>query len=271
MSAGIFSAFTDVTTIDQPRDVRLLMRNSNGEPYAAFRNLLNMQWFEPIPCSHTPEAIEAKRAEFLRITKRAVSEASNKGEQRLRNMIEAGAEDIPECYTTGLADNHVGLAAAIDIAALEAAANRWRESGGDGRIADMLRSSVPVERGMSYAEKLETQLHNERLQANALARDLDYLTNEHKRVLKRNEHLEKVASEDSAESKELTAAKLDAQHYKEACNVYHANANEACAREKRATDELKHVRQQMRLLLKAVYGASAVMAVAAFLHFAFGV
>lgn len=278
MIASSAIGYTDVTTIDQPRDVRLLMRNVNGESYVAFQNAVTWDWLKPIPCSHTPEAIEAKRAELSYIINKGRDETHAKSEQRLRDMIEAGAEDIPESYKTGLALNHIGLSGAIDIAALEAAAKRWRESGGDGRIADMLYSHAPVNRGMSYAEKLESQLRHERIQANALARDLDYLTNEHKRVLKRNEHLEKVAAEDSPVSEKIASANRSLakaiqsiDFINEQCRQHHQNANAACEGERIAKDELKHVRQQMRLLLKAVYGASAVMAVAAFLHFAFGV
>ncbi len=288
-----FPGFISCDAIDTPPNVALLLSEDGKSTHVSFYDEMLQRWTMPSPSALTPEVVEAKRLKyfesrysiyrgepinipsFANEDKRIPMLAGERGEQRLRDMIEAGAADLPihlnievaECANTdrlqlealgkGIINRHIIADKAINE---------------ESSFTSMLRrdySYLLAEHKIALAEldKSEKVINDFRL----------IVDNRDSEIRSLRKHLDSV-SEEAPESEIIRELRNEvsqavskiASLYGER-DGYHNRANEACAREQEATQELKHVRHQMRLLLKAVYGASAVMAVAAFLRFAFGV
>ncbi len=288
-----FPGFISCDAIDTPPNVALLLSEDGKSTHVSFYDEMLQRWTMPSPSALTPEVVEAKRLKYFESRysiyrgepinipsfanqgDRIPMLASERGEQRLRDMIEAGAADLPIHLNIEVAE-----CANTDRLQLEAL--------GKG----IINRHIIADKGISEESSFTSMLR----------RDYSYLLAEHKIALaeldksekvindfrlivdNRNNEIEALKIEVGSLSKiglesdvikklrlELSDANEKAGYLQHENRAYHHQANEACARELEATKDLKHVRHQMRLLLKAVYGASAVMAVAAFIHFAFGV
>lgn len=285
-----FPGFISCDAIDTPLNVALLLSEDGKSTHVSFFDELLQRWTIPVPSALTPEVVEAKRLKYFK-SKYTIyrgehinipsfaneanvirMQAGERAEQRLRDMIEAGAVDLPNNTTIEVAQCVNTERLQLEEFGRAVARHSVRGDSVDGCELALLKrdySYLLAEHKTALAE-----LDNKEKALNDFRFTLDNRDSEIRALKGEVRSLSQTGLESDIIKNlrlELSDANEKAGYLQHENSAYHHQANEACAREQEATQELKHVRHQMRLLLKAVYGASAVMAVAAFLHFAFGV